>query len=122
MLVPHFPVLSSSFPIALTFQSSNSVCPSLTFQPLQSYPCDCLHYYSICVNRIGGVLFSVLDSSYIDRGFELRSGQTKDYNIGICCFSAKNAALRRKSKDWLAPNQDNVFECGDMSIRGLLFQ
>jgi hypothetical protein len=28
----------------------------------------------------------------IDRGFETRSGQTKDYEIGICCFSAKHAA------------------------------
>jgi hypothetical protein len=35
-------------------------------------------------------------------GFEPRSGQTKDYKIGICCFSAKHAALRRKSKDWMA--------------------
>jgi len=25
-----------------------------------------------------------------------------DFKIGICCFSAKHAALRRKSKDWLA--------------------
>jgi len=47
---------------------------------------------------------------------------TKDYNIGICCFSAKHAALRRKSKDRLARNQDIVSECGDMYIRGLLFQ
>jgi hypothetical protein len=31
----------------------------------------------------------------IDRRFELRSGQTKDYEIDICCFFAKNAALRR---------------------------
>jgi hypothetical protein len=31
----------------------------------------------------------VLDSSAINRGFELRSGQTKEYKIGICCFSAK---------------------------------
>jgi hypothetical protein len=51
-----------------------------------------------------------------------RSGQTKDYKIGICCFSAKHTILRRKSKDWLAQNQDNVSEWGDMSIRGLLFQ
>ena len=29
------------------------------------------------------------------------SGQTKDYKIGIFCFSVKYAALRRKSKDWL---------------------
>ena len=47
-------------------------------------------------------------------GFEPRSGQTKDYKIGICCFSANHAALRRKSKDWLARNQDNVSEWGDM--------
>jgi hypothetical protein len=40
----------------------------------------------------------------------------------MCCFSAKHAALRRKSKDWLARNQDNVSEWVDMSIRGLLFQ
>ncbi len=65
---------------------------------------------------------SLLVSSVIDRGFEPRSGQTKDDNIGICCFSAKHVALRRKSKDWLPRNQDNVSEWGDMSIRGLLFQ
>jgi hypothetical protein len=28
----------------------------------------------------------------------------------------------RKSKDWLAQNQDNLSEWGDMSISGLLFQ
>jgi hypothetical protein len=43
-----------------------------------------------------------------DRWFEPQSGQTKDYEIGICCFSAKHAALMRKSKDWLARNRDNV--------------
>jgi len=30
-------------------------------------------------NRVGGVMFSVLASSPVDRGFEPRSGQTKDY-------------------------------------------
>jgi hypothetical protein len=49
-------------------------------------------------------------------------GQTKDYKIGIRCFSAKHAALRRKNKDWLARNQDNVSEWSDMSIRGRLFK
>jgi hypothetical protein len=39
-----------------------------------------------------------------------QEGQTKDYEIGICCFSAKHAALRKKSKDWLTRNQDNVSE------------
>ena len=52
------------------------------------------------MNRIGGVMVIVLVSGAVDRGFEPRSGQTKDYIIGICCFSAKHAALRRKSKDW----------------------
>ena len=48
--------------------------------------------------------------------------QTKDYKIGICCLSAKSAALRRKNKEGLARNQDNVTDGDDMSIRGLLFQ
>ena len=73
------------------------------------------------VIRIGGVMVSVLASSEVDRGFEPRSGQTKDYKIGICWFSAKHVALRRKSKDWLVRNENNVSEWGDMSIRGLLF-
>jgi hypothetical protein len=65
---------------------------------------------------------SMLVSSVVDRGFEPLSGQTKNYKIGICCFSAKYVALRRKTKDWLARNQENVSEWGDMSIHGLLFQ
>ena len=67
-------------------------------------------------------MFSVLASSAVNHGFEPQSGQTKDYKIGIYCFSAKHTALRRKIKDWLAQNQDNVSEWGDMSFRGLLFQ
>jgi hypothetical protein len=61
-------------------------------------------------NRIGGVMVSVLASSGVDSGFEPWSGQNKDYNIGMCCFSAKHAAVRSKSKDWLARNQNNVSE------------
>ena len=67
-------------------------------------------------------MVSVLTSSAVDDGFEPRSGQTKDYKIGICCFSTKHTALRRKSKDWLAQNQNNMSEWSDMSIRELLFQ
>ena len=66
-------------------------------------------------NRIGGVMVSVFASSVVDRGFEPRSGQTKDYKISICCFSAKHAEIRRKSKGWLARIQNNVFEWNDMS-------
>ena len=47
-----------------------------------------------------------------DHGFKVRSGQTKHYELGICCFSAKHTALRRKRKDWLGRNQDNVFQIG----------
>ena len=65
-------------------------------------------------------MVSVLASSAVDRGFEPRPHQTKDYKI--CCFSAKHAALRRKSKDWLARNQTNVSEWSDMLTHGLLFQ
>ena len=63
-------------------------------------------------------MVSVLTSSAVDRGFD----ETKDYNIGICCFSAKQAELRSKNKDWLARNQNNVSEWSDILIRGLLFQ
>ena len=73
-------------------------------------------------NRIGGVMIIVLSSTVVDRGFAPRSDQTKDYTIGICCFSTKHAALRSKRKDWLARNQNNVSEWSDMSTRGLLFQ
>ena len=66
-------------------------------------------------------MVSVLASSAVDHRFEPRSGQTKDYEIGMCCFSAKHAALRRKSKDWWARNQDNVSEWSDMFIHGLCF-
>ena len=68
-------------------------------------------------NRIGSVMVSVLASSAIICGCELRSCQTKEYTIGICCFSAKNASLRRKSKDWLARNQNNVSEWSDISTQ-----
>ena len=47
-------------------------------------------------------------SSAVDRVFEPRSYQTKDYNNNMGCFSTKHAAFRGKSTDWLARNQDNV--------------
>jgi hypothetical protein len=33
---------------------------------------------------------------------------TKDYKIGMCCFSAKHAALKRTIKDVLARNQELI--------------
>ena len=70
-------------------------------------------------NRFDGVMVSVLASSAGDCWFEPRSGQNTD---SIWCFSAKHVVLRRKIKDWLVVNQNNVSEWSDMSIRGLLFQ
>ena len=67
-------------------------------------------------------MVSMLASSAVYRGFEPWSRQTKDYEIGICCFSTKHAASRRKSKDWLVRNQNNVSEWNDMSTSRLLFQ
>ena len=55
-------------------------------------------------NRIGNVVGRNVVSGTVDRGFD----QATDYNICISRYSAKQAALRRKSKDWLARNQDNV--------------
>ena len=67
-------------------------------------------------------MVSLLASSVVNRGFEPRSGHTEDNKIGICCLSAKHAALRSKSKDWLVRNQNNVSEWSDKSTHGLLFQ
>ena len=73
-------------------------------------------------NRIIDIMINVFSSSAVDQVFEPRSGETKDYTIGMCCFSAKRTSLRIKNTDWSTLNQDNVSERSDMSIRGLLFQ
>jgi hypothetical protein len=44
-------------------------------------------------------MVGMLVSSAVEHAFDPRSGHTNDYEIGICCFSAKSAALRSKSKD-----------------------
>ena len=48
-------------------------------------------------NHICGVMVSVLASSAVDRGFKPQSGQTNDNASPIM-----HAALRSKSKDWMA--------------------
>ena len=42
-----------------------------------------------------------------------------DYKIGIYCLYCFSTS---KHADWFVRNRDNVSECGDKSIRGLLFQ
>jgi hypothetical protein len=73
-------------------------------------------------NCIDGIMVSKLASSAVDGGFKCQSDKTKDYEIGICCSSAKHTELRSKSKDWLARNRNNVSNWSDMYTRGVLFQ
>ena len=49
-------------------------------------------------NRIGGVMVRVRASNAVDRGFEPRAAKTKDYKIGMCCFTAKHTRII-KEKD-----------------------
>jgi hypothetical protein len=61
--------------------------------------------HQLSCNRIGGVMVSVLSSSTVARGFESWSGQTKDYKIGIYCFSAKHAALSLEKEQRLVGSE-----------------
>ena len=81
-----------------------------------------LTFFLILLHHINGVMVSVLIWSAVDCGFEHRLGKTKDYKIGICCFSANHKALKCKSKDRLARKLDNASEWSDMFNRILLFQ
>ena len=82
---------------------------------------SCVSNVIYVCNRIGGVMIGVLDSGAVNRGFEPQSGQTKNFKIGMCCLSAKHASLRRKSKDWLTGNQNNVSKWSDMSTTDCCF-
>jgi hypothetical protein len=67
-------------------------------------------------------MVSVLALSVVDRGLQPLWGQTKNYEIGICCFSSKHSELREKSKDWITRKQNNVSQWSAMSTCGVLFQ
>ena len=62
---------------------------------------------------------NVLIASVVDRMFEPQSGQTKNYKIGICCFSITHASLMRKTK-YLAQNQDSVSKWSDKLIEDVV--
>ena len=68
------------------------------------------------------IVVIILAWNGVDYGFKPQSGKNKDYKISICCFYVKHAALRRKSKDGLAWNQDNVSKWSVMYTNRLLFQ
>ena len=50
-------------------------------------------------------MVSMLALIAVDRGFEPRSGQTKSYKIGICCFSANQAALTKEKEQRLVGSE-----------------
>ena len=64
----------------------------------------------------------MLASSAVNSGFETPGQVKPKTEIGICCFSAKHEALKRKIKDWLDQKQDNESEWGNMSTGKMLFQ
>jgi len=80
------------------------------------FPNASISFLFLSINRIGSVMASVLASRAVDRGSEHHSGETKDYEIGICCFFAKHAVLRRKSKVCLAQNQEKLLNWRSTAI------
>ena len=111
----HLPEHYIIFTIPLCFISLNTTS-YLPFHCVSSPWTSYLHQPHMCCNGLHACL--ECDRS----GFELRSGQTKDNKIGVCCFSAKHTALRSKSKDWSAWNQNNVSEWSNMSTCRISFQ
>ena len=67
-------------------------------------------------------MVSVFALSVVDRGIEPLWGQTKNYEIGICCSSGKHSELKEKIKNWIAPTQNNVSEWSAMTTCGVLFE
>ena len=51
-------------------------------------------FFSALFCSLNGVILYNMNSNYassaVNREFEPRSDQTKDYKIGICCFSAEH--------------------------------
>jgi hypothetical protein len=50
-------------------------------------------------------MVNVFASSVVGRGFDPRSGQTKDYKIGICCFSIIKACNIREKEQRLVGSE-----------------
>ena len=106
--------------VLILFRLDSETILTMLFVPvlvdIQVYKSNCHYPHRWCNSTR-----ALLASSVVERVFEPRSSETKDFEVGICCFSAKDAALMRKSKVWLARSQDNVSEWGDISIRPCCF-
>ena len=82
--------------------------------------------YFVKFDLIGGLRINVLSSSVVDRGFDPKWGETKNYKIGICCFFSNHATLRIKREKKLTDLPRNQYESdwdwSNMSTRALLYQ
>ena len=76
---------------------------------------------SFILNCTDGVIVSMITLRVVDHALSPGGVKPKPINL-VCFFSAKDTALRRKSKGWLAQNQDNMCKRSDMSTCRLLFQ
>jgi hypothetical protein len=96
-----------------------SVMPSLLSHVLRGRSQDSLFFVvssviMVILFNISGVMISVLTLGAVDLGSS--SGRVKPMTIKLVFVASPlstHAAIRSKSKDWLAENQDNVSEWGD---------
>ena len=58
----------------------------------------------------------------LNRGFESRAGQIKDYNVDICCFFPQTDNTKEQEQGLMVRDNDNVSVCNNMSNRGMLCQ
>ena len=56
-----------------------------------------LNIYLYILDLNDGIIIGVFALIAVDCVFKPKSGQTKYYKIGLCCFPAKRTALRSKS-------------------------
>ena len=60
----------------------------------------CLFFLYVATMYIITEHVGMLTTGAVDRGSVHRSGQTTDYEIGICCFSATHATLKNFVGAW----------------------
>ena len=110
----------------ITYMLFDGDFPKQKLRPSESYYTKQVIYlkrmFNPCKNFIYDVMISVFALSVVYCEFNSWPNPTKENKIGICCSSAKQASLRRKSKDMLARNQDDVSEWSNMFTSRLLFQ
>ena len=82
--------------------------PATAFCPVGHYCPEGVSQAIPCRNNTAVCYYYDLFITSIDHGFDVSP--------------IKRAAIRRKRKDWLIRNWDNVSKWSDMSISGLLFQ